>query len=747
MGRKILLFLTVLIVSLVFAGEFRSIEAIKASGELRILQTEDYWYPFYYLDEEGKLGGIDVELGRDIAAALGVKPLFVRAVATHETLATHLREGEGDIILSYYSYSPSRASQVYASRDYLVQNLSLLINNQVLQKIKNEVDELTPEKLIENLNDPSISVLVMIGTVYERIALQLLPGTKIFSIGTTENLAGLLFERNYDVFFMNDLWTETFLVKNPSLLIHYSIYRLPSEDQIVVGVNPANTDLLEWINRFLDSDYNKTREYLNRYVDYELIAKLHQETAEESRIKLLLEDPYRWIVLFVILLLAFLVVWSSQKKIAKKSENGKAPHWLLNIWTILFAMVLGFYSGGAFPDIVEGLSPLGELFFNYMLLCGLPILFCVVTLNILRLLMKSGGGGFLLKFLGVVLVFFVLGALIGIVVAMIVEPGTGVAKESQEALVVSMKATNPFEEVNVTTGSILWSLPTNMISNSIIRAFAENKTLAIVFFSIVLAFAIKFINDSKREVIINSLETAGEIFIFLFKLSYYVLPFGIFSLMLSQASVFTGDTSVMKSLIMLIGCQLLCFVIWLVVSIALGAKLAKMSPLAFLGAIKKPTMLLFALMSSVAVIPEALHTSERVRQFNDENQRGVLPLLVVMLQPHTVSLFAVVAIFNLQLLGRSLGPVDYLYIAISSIIAVIATIGVPSPLDLFTISMVVLPFNIPPTQAIFFMLPWMYTGRRLDLMGMMINDFAAVQLFRSKKPKEESPSPVAEVHE
>ncbi|HQN29265.1 MAG TPA: transporter substrate-binding domain-containing protein, partial [Mesotoga sp.] len=88
MGRKILLFLTVLIVSLVFAGEFRSIEAIKASGELRILQTEDYWYPFYYLDEEGKLGGIDVELGRDIAVALGVKPLFVRAVATHETLAT-----------------------------------------------------------------------------------------------------------------------------------------------------------------------------------------------------------------------------------------------------------------------------------------------------------------------------------------------------------------------------------------------------------------------------------------------------------------------------------------------------------------------------------------------------------------------------------------------------------------------------------------------------------------------------------
>ena len=83
--------------------------------------------------------------------------------------------------------------------------------------------------------------------------------------------------------------------------------------------------------------------------------------------------------------------WSygAVKKIAKKSWQGSplaAEH-----LDVLFAMVLRFYSGGAFR-IVEGLSPLGELFFNYMLLCGLPILFCVVTLNILRLLMKSGAG-------------------------------------------------------------------------------------------------------------------------------------------------------------------------------------------------------------------------------------------------------------------------------------------------------------------------------------------------------------------
>jgi hypothetical protein len=147
----------------------------------------------------------------------------------------------------------------------------------------------------------------------------------------------------------------------------------------------------------------------------------------------------------------------------------------------------------------------------------------------------------------------------------------------------------------------------------------------------------------------------------------------------------------------------------------------------------------------VAVIPEALHTSEQVEQFNDENQRGVLPLLVVMLQPHTVSLFAVVAIFNLQLLGRSLGPVDYLYIAISSIIAVIATIefqvrwtSSPFPWSFF-------PSTYRRHSDLFHVAMDVY-GEELEVMGMMINNFAAVQLFRSKKPKEK-PSPAAKTLE
>ena len=69
-------------------------------------------------------------------------------------------------------------------------------------------------------------------------------------IESIDSMESELFENGFDAFFLNNLWTETFIIDNPSLLLHYTLELLPSEDQIVIGVSSKNPDLLEWINRF-----------------------------------------------------------------------------------------------------------------------------------------------------------------------------------------------------------------------------------------------------------------------------------------------------------------------------------------------------------------------------------------------------------------------------------------------------------------------------------------------------------------
>ena len=735
MKKLILQLIFIFLVTLILSQGFDSINKIKSSGELRILQTTDYWFPFYYIDKNGELSGIDIELGNYIASELGVEAKFIRTSFTHESIQKAIENGDGDIILSYYSYSPNRSSSIYLSTPYLVQNLSLMINNQTLEIIRKRFGDLSSESLFEGMNTPSVSIVTIKDTVYESIAKDLFPLARLELIESIDSLESDLFENGFDAFFLNNLWTETFIIDNPSLLLHYTLKLLPSEDQIVIGVSSKNPDLLEWINRFLSSEYNRTEEFLSEYIDYDLISEILTMRKEEQRPNPIFEDPYRWIILLLLFLLAFLIIRNSQRKIIKENKNEKKPHWLMNIWTIIFSMIIGFYSGAVFPNIVEGISPIGDLFFNYLLLCGLPILFCVVVLNFLKLLLQSNGKFFFMKFISIIIIFFIVGSIVGVLIGVIIQPGSGIPKSSQETLVASMQDDNIYENITVTAGSILWSLPANMINSSIIKAFAENKTLAIVFFAILFAVSLKFLSVAKRKSLTYVVQTVNEAFMFMFRLSYYVLPFGIFSLMMSQASVFTGDIEVIESLMLLIACEFICFVVWFLIGTILGARLAHISPGKYLGVIKKPVMIIFALLSTVAVIPEAVHTVEKEKYFKGEKQKGVLPLLIIMLQPGTASLFALVAIFNLQLIGYDITFGDYIYILIASVISVFATIGVPSPLDLFAISMVILPFNIPPAQAVFFLLPWMYSGRRLDAANMIIGDFAVIQLFKDKVKK------------
>lgn len=89
------------------AGAGATLDAVRASASLRIGLTGDY-RPFSAYDAEtGTFMGLDVELGRSLAAALGVEAHFVRT--SWPTLATDLQAGRFDIAMGGISVTPARA--------------------------------------------------------------------------------------------------------------------------------------------------------------------------------------------------------------------------------------------------------------------------------------------------------------------------------------------------------------------------------------------------------------------------------------------------------------------------------------------------------------------------------------------------------------------------------------------------------------------------------------------------------------
>lgn len=94
-----------------------ALQTIRQAGVLRVGTTGDY-KPFSYKGADGALVGADIEMAKELAAALGVKPDFVPT--TWKTLIEDLKAGKFDIALGGITVNPDRA----AVGDFSVPNVS-----------------------------------------------------------------------------------------------------------------------------------------------------------------------------------------------------------------------------------------------------------------------------------------------------------------------------------------------------------------------------------------------------------------------------------------------------------------------------------------------------------------------------------------------------------------------------------------------------------------------------------------------
>lgn len=91
-----------------------ALQRIHSAGVLRIGTTADY-APFS-IEQSGRLAGVDIDLARSLAQALGVEPMFVRT--SWPALLDDLRRGAFDIAAGGVSATPARAAAAALSIPY-----------------------------------------------------------------------------------------------------------------------------------------------------------------------------------------------------------------------------------------------------------------------------------------------------------------------------------------------------------------------------------------------------------------------------------------------------------------------------------------------------------------------------------------------------------------------------------------------------------------------------------------------------
>ena len=222
---------------------------IKNRGKLIVAMYYQDRPPWFYLDKQGQLAGIDVDMAHDIARVLGVDVEFDRAARSFNEVVDRVANGNADMAISKLSVTLVRAQRIRYTQPYIVFNQALLVNRLKLAAVQNANPGKTALELILNTTD---KIGVAKGTSYEEFARDIFSKAQIAAVPEEDLFAatvrGEALAALYDA---NEI--NMFMKENPELSITAKVIVLKDRiDPIAIAVAPQDQQLLAWLNHYLD---------------------------------------------------------------------------------------------------------------------------------------------------------------------------------------------------------------------------------------------------------------------------------------------------------------------------------------------------------------------------------------------------------------------------------------------------------------------------------------------------------------
>jgi len=233
-----------------------TLEGIVERGELRI-GLEVGYMPFEMIDKRSglrqkeirhgglrrkgrqlSLMGFDIDMGIEMANALGVKPVFVDTLWPGIIPALNL--GRFDIIYGGMSVTEERSKQVDFVNPFMTVGQTVLLNAKHTDTVQSYKD----------LNDPKFIVVSKPGTTGEEAVQRLIPKATYESADTEIEGAMRVLKGTADAFVYDFPFNAVFYTMNPS-------------DQLVFLDKPFTKEPIAWAIRKNDPDFLK---FLNDFL-------------------------------------------------------------------------------------------------------------------------------------------------------------------------------------------------------------------------------------------------------------------------------------------------------------------------------------------------------------------------------------------------------------------------------------------------------------------------------------------------
>ena len=237
-------------------SEGSALEGIVNRGELRI-GLEVGYMPFEMIDQRSGLrqkevrhGGIrrkgrqlslmgfDIDVGIEMAKALGVKPVFVDIV--WPSIIPALKLGRFDIIFGGMSVTESRKEEVDFADPFMTVGQTVLLNAKHTETVKSYQD----------LNDPKFIVVSKPGTTGEEAVRRLIPKATYETADTENEGAMRVLDGTADAFVYDYPFNAVFRALHPSNQLVF-LNEPFTEEPIAWAIRKNDPDFMKFLNAFL----------------------------------------------------------------------------------------------------------------------------------------------------------------------------------------------------------------------------------------------------------------------------------------------------------------------------------------------------------------------------------------------------------------------------------------------------------------------------------------------------------------
>lgn len=276
-------------------------------------------------------------------------------------------------------------------------------------------------------------------------------------------------------------------------------------------------------------------------------------------------------------------------------------------WQILAGLVLGVIVGAIFygnPEVAKYLQPVGDIFLRLIKMIVVPIVISSLIVGVASIgdTKKLGRiGGKTIIYFEVITTFAII---LGLMLANIFQPGTGVDRQSLNKTDISSYVDTAKE----TEDHGIIETFVNIVPSNIFTSITEGDMLPIIFFSVLFGLGVASIGELGKPVLAFFQGTANAMFYVTNQVMKFA-PFGVFALIGVTVSKFGLESLIpLGKLIILVYAAMAIFII---VVLGIVARIAGINIMQLLRLLKDELILAYSTSSSETVLPKVMEKVEK----------------------------------------------------------------------------------------------------------------------------------------